>query len=95
MATEFGLDGPGCRGAKRAPALSTNGVAVFDLDDTLVAGDSFGCFLRQRILGNPVRLAGALATAPLWILTLMLAPVRVLAERHLIWIATAGLDATA
>lgn len=66
---------------------------VFDLDGTLVAGDSFGAFLRSLLTRQPLRLAAALLTAPGWLPALALAPTRVAAERWLVWLAAVGLDA--
>ena len=40
-------------------------VVVFDLDGTLVAGVSFGAFLRHLLTRQPARLAAALLTAGL------------------------------
>ncbi|MGY1698760.1 haloacid dehalogenase-like hydrolase [Geodermatophilus sp. SYSU D00766] len=68
---------------------------VVDLDGTLVAGDSFGAFLRSLLAGHPLRLAAALLTAPVWLPALALGPVRVSAERWLVWLAAVGLDAEA
>ncbi len=68
---------------------------VFDLDGTLVAGDSFGAFLRSLLTRQPLRLAAALLTAPVWLPALRLRRTRVPAERWLVWLAAAGLDAGA
>lgn len=65
---------------------------VFDLDGTLVAGDSFGAFLRHLITGRRLRLAVALMSAPLWLPALLAARTRLAAERYLIWLAAAGMD---
>ena len=67
-------------------------VVVFDLDGTLVAGDSFGAFLRHLLARQPARLAAALLTLPLWLPVLAVGRLRVAAERGLVWLATAGLD---
>lgn len=71
------------------------GVAVFDLDDTLVRGDSFGRFLKRRITGHPLRLVVAVVTAPLWIGAWLFPRTRVLAESCLVWVAAAGAPAEA
>lgn len=67
-------------------------VVVFDLDGTLVAGDSFGAFLRHLIVRRRLRLGAAVLTAPAWLPALLFPPTRLAAERHLVWFAAAGLD---
>ncbi len=67
-------------------------VAVFDLDGTLVVGDSFGAFLRHLLSRQRLRLAAALLTAPVWLPALSVGRLRVPAERWLVWLATVGLD---
>lgn len=67
-------------------------MVVFDLDGTLVAGDSFGVFLRHLITGRRLRHAVALVSAPLWLPALLAAPTRLAAEQYLIWLAAAGMD---
>ena len=73
-----------------APAIRP--VVVFDLDGTVVAGDSFAAFLRHLITGHRLRHALALASAPLWLPALLVPPVRLVAERWLVWLAAAGID---
>ncbi|PWW22815.1 phosphatidylglycerophosphatase C [Geodermatophilus normandii] len=68
-------------------------VVVFDLDGTLVAGDSFGAFLRHLLTRRRPRLAAALLTAPVWLPALAVGRLRVPAERWLVWLAAVGLDA--
>jgi phosphatidylglycerophosphatase C len=68
-------------------------VVVFDLDGTLVAGDSFGAFLRHLLTRRPSRLVVALLTAPVWGPALAVGRLRLPAERWLVWLATVGLDA--
>ena len=68
-------------------------VVVFDLDGTLVAGDSFGAFLRHLLTRRRLRLAAALLTAPVWLPALSVGRLRVPAERWLVWLAAVGLDA--
>lgn len=70
-------------------------VVVFDLDGTLVAGDSFGAFLRHLIIRRRLRLLAAALTLPAWLPTLLLPPTRLSAERYLVWLAAAGLDEAA
>jgi phosphatidylglycerophosphatase C len=67
-------------------------VVVFDLDGTLVAGDSFGAFLRHLIDRHRLRRVTALVTAPAWLPALLLEPTRTLAERYLVWLAAVGMD---
>lgn len=67
-------------------------VVVFDLDGTLVAGDSFGAFLRHRITRQRLRLVAAVLTAPFWAPALLVPPTRLAAERYLVWLAAAGMD---
>ena len=67
-------------------------VVVFDLDGTLVAGDSFGGFLRHLITRHRFRLAAALLTAPVWVPALLVPPTRLSAERYLVWLAAVGMD---
>jgi phosphatidylglycerophosphatase C len=71
---------------------SSRRVAVFDLDDTLVRGDSFGLFLRRLLFRQRWRAAAALAAAPvLW--PMLFTPVtRRAAVRCLLWLASAGLS---
>ncbi|MGY1770703.1 HAD-IB family phosphatase [Blastococcus sp. SYSU D00813] len=65
---------------------------VFDLDGTLVAGDSFGAFLRHLLTRQPLRLAAAVVTAPAWLVAMPVARLRPHAERWLVWVAAVGLD---
>lgn len=67
-------------------------VAVFDLDGTLVAGDSFGAFLRHLIVRRLLRRVVAAVTAPVWLPALGLPRTRLGAERYLIWLAAVGMD---
>lgn len=65
---------------------------VFDLDGTLVAGDSFGAFLRHLITRHCLRLAAAVLTAPVWVPAFLVPPARLTAERYLVWLAAVGMD---
>jgi phosphatidylglycerophosphatase C len=67
-------------------------VVVFDLDGTLVAGDSFGAFLHHLITRRPLRLVAAVLTAPTWLPALLVPLTRLSAEWYLVWLAAAGLD---
>jgi phosphatidylglycerophosphatase C len=68
-------------------------VAVFDLDGTLLRGDSFSRFGRQLIFRGRIRAAATLLCAPLLGTLLLLPPTRRLAVSGLLWLATAGLSA--
>ena len=61
-------------------------VVVFDLDGTVVAGDSFAAFLRHLITGHRLRHGLALASAPAWLPALLLPLLRLVAERWLAWL---------
>ena len=65
---------------------------VFDLDGTLVAGDSFSRFVRTLVLRHPARRVMALATSPGWLPALGLRRTRLHAERFLVWLSAAGMD---
>jgi phosphatidylglycerophosphatase C len=67
-------------------------VAVFDLDDTLVRGDSFALFTRHLLFRRRWRAALALLSAPLLWPMLFLSTTRRTAIGGLLWIATAGLS---
>jgi len=66
-------------------------LAVFDLDGTLLDGDSTGLWLWERVRRSPVRALAILAVAPI-AAPLVIAPrTRRLGASILLWIATAGL----
>lgn len=67
-------------------------VVVFDLDGTLVAGDSFGAFLRHLIERRLLRRVVTVVTAPVWLLALLLPLTRLGAERYLVWLAAVGMN---
>ena len=68
-------------------------VAVFDLDGTLLRGDSFARFGRELIFRGRLRTAAALLSAPL-LGTLFLVPgARRVAVTGFLWLATTGLSA--
>ena len=73
-------------------AATGSQVVVFDLDGTLVAGDSFGAFLRHLITRAPLRCAATMLTAPVWVPAWLAPPTRLTAERFVAWMATVGLD---
>ncbi|WP_147944610.1 MULTISPECIES: haloacid dehalogenase-like hydrolase [Microbispora] len=65
-------------------------VVVFDLDDTLVRGDSFGRFLRMLLLRRRLRAAAALTAAVVLVPLFILPPTRRRATAGFVWLATAG-----
>lgn len=67
-------------------------VAVFDLDDTLVRGDSFALFTRHLLFRQRWRAALALLCAPLLWPMLFAPATRRAAITGLLWIASAGLS---
>jgi phosphatidylglycerophosphatase C len=67
-------------------------VVVFDLDGTLVAGDSFGAFLRSLLVRRPLRGLAALVSGAVWLPALLLPPTRLSAERYLVWLAAVGMN---
>ncbi|MEJ5913700.1 haloacid dehalogenase-like hydrolase [Pseudokineococcus sp. 1T1Z-3] len=66
-------------------------VAVFDLDGTLLSGDSFGFFLAHLMRRPPARAVVAVVTAPAWLPAFLLSPTRLVAERYLVWLAAVGM----
>ncbi|GIH17522.1 haloacid dehalogenase-like hydrolase [Rugosimonospora africana] len=67
-------------------------VAVFDLDGTLLRGDSFSRFGRQLVFRGSFRTAATLLCAPLLGPLLLLPPTRRLAAAGFLWLATAGVS---
>ena len=65
---------------------------VFDLDGTLVTGDSYSAFVRTTVIRHPGRRIAALLAAPLWLPALRIRRARPAAERLLVWLAGAGMD---
>jgi phosphatidylglycerophosphatase C len=65
-------------------------VAVFDLDGTLLRGDTTVEFIRGLILRSPARTAGALLIGPLLAPSFFMPFTRRYAITGLLWIATAG-----
>jgi phosphatidylglycerophosphatase C len=66
--------------------------AVFDLDGTLLAGDSTAAWLRARVASSWLRGLVALVTLPGWLFLLGIPATRGRGASILIWIATVGLD---
>jgi phosphatidylglycerophosphatase C len=73
--------------------LASTGIsAVFDLDGTLLVGDSTGHWLRQTLRASPLRFAAGLALMPA-AGPLLLHPVsRAAGAMPLLWLASLGLD---
>ena len=65
---------------------------VFDLDDTLVASDSFARFLLHLLRRSPARLTLVALTAPTWLLLGARRSSRLQADRLVTWAATVGLS---
>jgi phosphatidylglycerophosphatase C len=76
------------RGAERGSIRT----AVFDLDGTLLAGDSTVAWLRMILLASWPRLVVALVTAPLWAVLVLIPASRKIGASILLWIATFGRD---
>jgi len=64
---------------------------VFDLDDTLVASDSFARLLKHLLRRSPLRLILVALTAPAWLLLGARSTSRLHAERVVVWAVTVGL----
>lgn len=65
---------------------------MFDLDGTLVAGDSFAGFVRALVMRSALRRVVALVSLPAWLPALLLDFTRLTSERFLLWLAAAGMD---
>ena len=66
-------------------------LAVFDLDGTLLDGDSTGLWLWGRVKRSPLRALAVLAVAPIAAPLVIIPRTRRLGASILLWIATAGL----
>lgn len=64
--------------------------AVFDLDGTLLSGDSMRVWLREQVHGSPARMGIALILAPVWWPLLLWARTRRYGASLFLWIATVG-----
>jgi phosphatidylglycerophosphatase C len=100
-AAELSLPPPG-HAAKIAPMPATpsatpgsNQIAVFDLDGTLLAGDSTIAWLRMLLLSSWVRCIAAALIAPACLLLLWFPASRRIGASILLWIATWGYDQNA
>ncbi|MFG3303411.1 haloacid dehalogenase-like hydrolase [Micromonospora chersina] len=67
-------------------------MAVFDLDDTLVRGDSFARFTRRLLFRQRWRAVVSLLLAPLLAPMLFLSATRRVAITGFLWLASAGLS---
>jgi len=67
-------------------------LAVFDMDGTLLNGDSTALWLWNRAKTSPLRLLATLAVAPLAVPMVALPITRRAGASILLWIATAGLS---
>ncbi len=75
-----------------ADAKAGSPLAVFDLDGTLLAGDSTVAWLRMRFLSSWLRGTVALLTLPVTIFLVWLPATRRIGASVLLWIATVGYD---
>lgn len=66
-------------------------LAVFDLDGTLLDGDSTGLWLWGRVKRSPLRALAVLAVAPIAAPMVIIPRTRRLGASILLWIATVGL----
>lgn len=70
-------------------------IAVFDLDGTLLAGDSTAAWLRTLLFSSWLRCIAAVITLPICLLLIWIRSSRRVGASILLWIATAGLDQNA
>src|SRR5215469_12122923 len=68
------------------------GVAVFDLDGTLLDGDSTSLWLRERILRSMPRRCLAILLVPIAGPLLLIPRLRRIGASLMVWVATAGLN---
>ena len=71
---------------------TSHACAVFDLDGTLLNGDSTGAWLSLQLRGSPWRLAAGLAVLPPALLLIRFPRLRRYGASLLLWIATAGVN---
>jgi len=79
----------------REHAPSTAQIAVFDLDGTLLAGDSTVAWLRTLLLASGVRLFAAAIALPVCLPLIHFPSSRAIGASILLWIATFGFDSEA
>jgi phosphatidylglycerophosphatase C len=80
-------------GSEHAPTASQ--IAVFDLDGTLLAGDSTVAWLRTLLLSSGPRFLAAAIALPLWLPLIYFPSSRRIGASILLWIATFGYDTEA
>ena len=76
-------------------APSSAQIAVFDLDGTLLAGDSTVAWLRTQLLSSALRLLAAAIASPVCLPLIYFRSSRALGASILLWIATFGYDSDA
>jgi phosphatidylglycerophosphatase C len=79
----------------RSAASGPTPLAVFDLDGTLLAGDSTVAWLRMLLFSSWVRCLAAAITSPACLLLLWFPTSRRIGASVLLWIATVGFDQNA
>jgi phosphatidylglycerophosphatase C len=81
--------------ADGTPEAPGSPLAVFDLDGTLLAGDSTVAWLRMLFLSSWLRLTVAALTFPISLPLVLLPATRRIGASVLLWIATVGYDQNA
>jgi phosphatidylglycerophosphatase C len=74
------------------PAPTSSQIAVFDLDGTLLAGDSTVAWLRTLLLSSGLRFLAAAIALPACLLLIHFPSSRTIGASILLWIATFGYD---
>jgi phosphatidylglycerophosphatase C len=74
------------------PASGSTRMAVFDLDGTLLAGDSTAAWLRTLLFSSWLRCIAAAISLPVWLLLIWIPSSRKVGASILLWIGTVGLD---
>jgi len=84
---------PNCR-ESQSPAAATGAprTAVFDLDGTLLAGDSTAAWLRTLLFSSWLRCIAAAIALPVCLLLIWIPSSRNVGASILLWIATVGQD---
>jgi len=82
-------------GQDRPAAPGSTQIAVFDLDGTLLAGDSTVAWLRMLLLSSWLRCAAATITLPVCLFLVWFPASRRIGASVLLWIATWGYDQNA
>jgi phosphatidylglycerophosphatase C len=73
-------------------ATASNRTAVFDLDGTLLAGDSTAAWLRALLFSSWPRCIAAAIALPAWLFLICMPSSRKVGASLLLWIATVGYD---